>query len=41
MKSARDKFIANKMRVMEGENRPRAQKLAIAFSYWRNKNKKK
>lgn len=36
-KSEKEKFIANKMRAMKGENRPLKQKLAIAFSYLKKK----
>lgn len=39
MKSEKDKFIANKMRAMKGENRPQKQKVAIAYSYYKNRNK--
>ena len=35
--SEKEKFIARKMHIMAGEDRPQKQKLAIAFSYAKKK----
>lgn len=40
MKTEKDKFIARKMKMMAGENRPQKQKLAIAYSYAKKKGLK-
>jgi hypothetical protein len=36
-KSEKDKYIARKMHMMAGEDRPQKQKLAIAYSYAKKK----
>lgn len=35
---SRDKYISRCMKAQKGENKKRAQKLAICFSKWRRKN---